>query len=72
MLSVMGRVDNMFNDNPITSEPTESIIESSESKQQFAAALKSKIQSDPKLIKAYRKGKPKGVAVVQAIQSKAQ
>jgi hypothetical protein len=72
MLSVMGRVDNMFNDNPITSEPTESIIESSESKQQFAAALKSKIQSDPKLIKAYRKGKPKGVAVVQAIKSKAQ
>lgn len=74
MLSVMGRVDNMFNDNPITSEPepTESIIESSESKQQFAAALKSKIQSDPKLIKAYRKGKPKGIAIVQAIQSKAQ
>jgi hypothetical protein len=72
MLSVMGRVDNMFNDNPITSEPTESIIESSESKQQFAAALKLKIQSDPKLIKAYRKGKPKGVAVVQAIKSKAQ
>ena len=72
MLSVMGRVDKAFTDDPITSEPTESIIESSESKQQFAAALKLKIQSDPKLIKAYRKGKPKGVAVVQAIQSKAQ
>ena len=72
MLSVMGRVDKAFTDDPITSEPTESIIESSESKQQFAAALKSKIQSDPKLIKAYRKGKPKGVAVVQAIKSKAQ